>query len=345
MSNPYQALLARALSQHVNVQAGDITDALEAGLAGPTIFHLHWEDTLYAGAVTEYAAMDHVRCFLMELSVFQQNDGRLVWTMHNGRPHEDNFPAASAVLRTSLAKAANVIHVHNNVGASLARDAGACNEQIILVRHPNLAPAYPDDISDHAARRYFQIRPEETAFAFIGAMREYKGLDTLVRAFQMVYSTHPQSRLILGGRQRADIEARYIVTAPGVILIPRYVDDAVMQYVLHATDFVVLPYRRILTSGALALAFGFSRPAIVPQLASLLEIVRPGVDALVFRPGDEKDLADTMLRACSQGLEARLSMRRCALANAETTTFADLAIALLSRLDVQRGDSENLARL
>lgn len=105
-----------------------------------------------------------------------------------------------------------------------------------------------------------------------------------------------------------------------------------MQYVLRAADYVVLPYRRILTSGALALALGFERPVIVPDLAPLLEVVRADREALVFRAGDQVDLARTMLKACTQSKEARRSLRNNARQTGEAVTFAHLAAALAFRL-------------
>ena len=86
--------------------------------------------------------------------------------------------------------------------------------------------------------------------------------------------------------------------SPGIRLIPHFVDDGIVQYVLRAADYVVLPYKRILTSGAVALALGFGRPVIIPDLPTLLEGVQPGREALVFRTGDHGDLVRAMLEAC-----------------------------------------------
>jgi beta-1,4-mannosyltransferase len=87
-----------------------------------------------------------------------------------------------------------------------------------------------------------------------------------------------------------------------------------------------------LTSGALALALGFGRPVIVPDLAPLLEVVRPDREALVFRAGDQVDLARTMLEACTQSEETRCSLRSNARQTGAEVTFAHLAAAFAIRL-------------
>jgi beta-1,4-mannosyltransferase len=335
-SNPYQDLLAHALSGEADVRPGTITDALEALALGQVVFHLHWEDVLYAGAPTEAAASANIDIFLCQLAVFRELGGRLVWTLHNAGPHENRFPALSARLRVTLAGQADIVHVHGGVAANFARDAGAAPERILIVPHPNLAPAYPNDISDEAARRYFRFQRHETVFAFLGARRGYKGVDDLLRAFAEVHRVTPAAQLLLGGRQQTGSEARFLMPSPGVRLIPRFIDDGIVQYVLGSADYVVLPYRRILTSGAVALALGFERPVIVPDLAPLLEVVQPDREALVFRAGDQGDLERVMLKACAQSEITRRGLRSEARRTGEAVTFTHLAAALVDRLESAR---------
>jgi glycosyltransferase involved in cell wall biosynthesis len=58
---------------------------------------------------------------------------------------------------------------------------------------------------------------------------------------------------------------------------------------------VVLPYRKLDSSGVLATAIGYRRPAVVSDVGSLGEIVREFGAGLVVPPGDEAALA----AACS----------------------------------------------
>jgi len=330
VSNPYQDLLALALSDcGLNTRFGTITDALEATQSSPTVFHLHWEDTIYATASSENDARESVEAFLVELAVFREIGGLVVWTLHNAAPHEDAFPILSDRLRRSLAKQADIVHVHGSMASDLARRNGVSDERIILVPHPNIAPAYPNDIDDEAARRYFSIDHNETVFAFLGAVRSYKGVDMLLRAFAEVHRMQPKTQLILGGRQGKSQEGRYLMPSPGIRQIPHFVDDGIVQYVLRATDYVVLPYKRILTSGAVALALGFGRPVIIPDLPTLLEVVQPGREALVFRTGDHGDLVRAMLEACEHNWDYRVHLQEQALRTGQSVTFAHLATALL----------------
>ncbi|MBN9564345.1 MAG: glycosyltransferase [Alphaproteobacteria bacterium] len=326
-SVPYQDLLARSLEPWAASGAGTVTDALEAAATGPVVFHLHQEDAVTAGLAGD-AAREAVGLFLAELDAFRACGGRLVWTMHNAAPHEDREPELSRALRAALAVRADLLHVHGAIAARLARALGAPEQRIVIVPHPDLAPGYPDDVTDAAARRYFRLGPEHRVFAFMGAMRAYKGLDVLARAFDQLAPARPEARLIMAGRQAGWVEARYLAPSPQLLLVPRHVEDATVQYVLRAADFVVLPYRRILSSGSAALALGFGRPLIVPDLPPLLEVVRPGREAIVYRAGDADELTAALERACAMPPDERQAMRDAALAGGRSVNFDDLAAAL-----------------
>ena len=329
-SNPYQILLARSLAPWA-AAAGTVTDALEATGAASVVFHLHWEDAVMR-AVQAADARETVATFLAEIDALRACGGRLVWTMHNASPHEDRDPDLTHAFRTALATRADVLHVHGETGASLARALGAPEPRILVLRHPDLAPGYPDDITDAAARRYFHLDPGHLVFAFLGAMRGYKGVDLLVDAFGALVPARPEARLILAGRQADGGEARYLNPSPQVLLAPRHVEDATVQYVLRAADFVVLPYLRILTSGAAALAMGFGRPLIVPDLPPLLEVVEPGREAIVYRAGGEGALQAAMERACAMPASERQAMGQAALLSGRATSFDGLAKGLRNAL-------------
>ena len=325
-SNAYQACLARALG---DCRAGTIEDAL-LGYAPGDVFHQHWEDAIYAGArdVHEAAAS-----YLADLDAFLACGGRLVWTMHNATPHEDCHPAVSAALRAALVARAHIVHVHGLEAAKAARAIGAHEEQLLIVPHPGFHDAYPDDVIERQARRYFGVEPGVTVFAHLGAMRAYKGLDTLRAAFAALHARRPHTRLILAGRSTRTAPGRFVCPSPGVLLVPRHVEDSTVQYVMRAADFMVLPYARITTSSGVMLALTFARPVIVPSLPGLLEVVSPGRDALVYAPGDVTALTDCLDLACRLGQAARTTMQGHARKAADRLTFSDMAAAMRRAID------------
>ena len=327
--SPYQARLAERLAPHGwAVRPGSIAAAILAARAAPAVFHLHWEQPAYVAAADEAGAFALATEFLRALDTFRAAGGRLVWTLHNAAPHEEHFPAVNTAVQLGLAQRADVVHVHNHAGAAHAAMLGAPAASILLSRHPSYAETYPDDITDHAARQYLGLDAEDVVFTFFGAMRGYKGLPRLMRAFDLAHATLPSTRLVLAGRCPEPCTARVLAPTPALRLLSRQIADAEVQYVMRAADCVVLPYEAILTSGALALAQGFGRPVIVPDLPSMQEEVQDGVNGYLYAAGSDAALATTLWRAADDLPAVRGHMRTASRAAVAGRDFAGLAAAL-----------------
>lgn len=327
--SPYQSRLAETLAPHGwAVRPGDIGAAILAARTAPAVFHLHWEQPAYVAAVDEAGSLALAEGFLRSLDAFRAAGGLLVWTLHNAVPHEERFPAVNAAMQQGLARRADLVHVHNHAGAAHALTLGVPAGAIVLSRHPSYAETYPDDVTDHAARRYLGLAGEDVVFTFFGAMRGYKGLPRLMRAFDLAHGTLPGIRLVLAGRCPEPSAARVLVPTPALRLLPRQIADAEVQYVMRAADCVVLPYEAVLTSGALALAQGFGRPVIVPDLPSMLEEVTDGANGFLYAAGSDGALAATFWRAADDLPALRGPMREAAHAAVAGRDFAGLAAAL-----------------
>lgn len=105
----------------------------------------------------------------------------------------------------------------------------------------------PDDVGRGAARRYFGIGAEAPAFVTLGAARAYESLDLLLRAFASVRERLTEARLVVAGRTgQPACGARFVEPAPGVLMVPHYMDGATVQYALRAADHAVLAFRRVM---------------------------------------------------------------------------------------------------
>ena len=170
-------------------------------------------------------------------------------------------------------------------------------------------------------------------FAFLGAARGYKGLDHLRAAFAALHAARPDTALVLAGRQGIETTARYLAPAPGLRLIPRFIEDSTVQYVLRAADFVALPYRAILTSGAAMLALTFARPVIAPALPGLVEALGPELAPLCYPPDQPDALARALEAALAIGPAGRAALRQAASSRAAALPFSALGTALAGALE------------
>ena len=136
---------------------------------------------------------------------------------------------------------------------------------------------------DEACRR-IGIDPAQRYTLFFGLIRDYKGLDLLLKAWA---KWMPDGRkLLIAGEFYASRE-KYIslIEELGlqdrVVLHDRFIADEDVKYYLSAADALVLPYRTATQSGVTQIAYNFSLPMIVTRVGGLPEIVPDGRVGLV----------------------------------------------------------------
>lgn len=120
--------------------------------------------------------------------------------------------------------------------------------------------------------------PEGRYLLFFGFIREYKGLDLLLRALADERVRQRDIRLIVAGEyygkqefyeeliDELDIKDR-------VYLFTDYIPNEEVRYYFAAANLVVQPYRTATQSGISQLAYHFERPMIVTRVGGLPEIV------------------------------------------------------------------------
>jgi glycosyltransferase involved in cell wall biosynthesis len=330
--NPFQSMLYRAFPPGWTARSGDLQAAAAALAEGGrgVVFHLHWEDAIYREASHAAAAEALVESYLLRLDGFIAAGGRFVWTVHNEMPHEPRFAGLDGKLRTALAARARVVHMHSAVAAScMAPQLGISASRVLVTALGGFTGYYPDDISKVQARRYFGIDDNATVFVTLGALRAYKGLEALLDAFAAAHAEQPCIRLILAGRCGQQAAGRFVWLRPGVLMMPRYIDDSTIQYVMRAADFGVFAFRRVMVSSSVLLAETFGLPVIVPKLPTLQEMVESGRNGLIYPAGDTRALADAMLVAASLSTADRLALGRGAREDIRGRDWHHYASALI----------------
>lgn len=140
-------------------------------------------------------------------------------------------------------------------------------------------------------------------FLFFGQIKEVKGLEILIDAFAMVRKTRDDVVLIIAGKVWKDDFSKYslLIESLGlrrfIVLDIRYIHDNEVAAFYAASDFVVLPYKRIYQSGVLLMAMSYSKPVIVSNLLGMTEIVEDNLTGFIFEANNAHSLAATMIRA------------------------------------------------
>jgi glycosyltransferase involved in cell wall biosynthesis len=79
-----------------------------------------------------------------------------------------------------------------------------------------------------------------------------------------------------------------------VTILDRFITDAERDALLAEADAVILPYRRGYQSGVMIMAMSYGKVVIASDLASHREVIRHGVNGLLFPSEDFRALADLL---------------------------------------------------
>jgi glycosyltransferase involved in cell wall biosynthesis len=153
--------------------------------------------------------------------------------------------------------------------------------------------------------------PKSASILFVGSMTTNKRPLMLLRAFERVVTEVPEATLTMCGdgplMQAVQDRIRQNQLDGKVRLVPRATPESVIR-LLSQADVFVLPSQSEGLSNALLEAMAAGRVIVASSNESHSEILRDGVDALLFRLDDEKDLAgQIVLSLTDDQVRSRLS--------------------------------------
>jgi glycosyltransferase involved in cell wall biosynthesis len=205
-----------------------------------------------------------------------------VLTAHNVIAHEGRPGQAAA--RRRLLRAMDAVVVHSEHGREQASRLGADPARVRVIPHGAF---------DYLTSQRGELPlPDELAAVrapvvlFFGLIREYKGVDVLLRAWRSV----PEAELWIVGMPRVDMTPLRSLAPARVRFVPRFVNDLELPAYFRRADVVVLPYRDADQSGVLYTALAFGKPLVLSAVGGFSEVASHGAARLV-PPGDEHALA------------------------------------------------------
>lgn len=218
---------------------------------------------------------------------------RVICQIDNVEPHEHHI-VDRPFNRYFLGAVDGFVYMSEQVHGELKAYTSA---PMLFSPHP-MFENFGEAVDRAEACRRLGLDPDIRYMLFFGLIRDYKGLDLLLRAWA---SARPEGyRLIVAGEFYASRE-KYVslIDESGlrdeVALHDRFIPDEEVRYYFSAADCLVLPYRSATQSGVTQIAYNFSLPMIVTDVGGLPEIVPDGRTGLVCAPTAE-GIADALRR-------------------------------------------------
>jgi glycosyltransferase involved in cell wall biosynthesis len=233
--------------------------------------HIHWPEYIMSRGGSRYVrvirAMVAARALRMSVTRLKRHGVRVIWTVHNIRPHGSFARRTHLRLYRWLAAEADAVIVHTQHAAKLVRTELGRAGPIYLARHGNYIGAYRRASDDRdALRRRYGFGPSDEILLAFGQIRPYKRLVELASDLQRAPST---ARLIIAGapkdRAIADHLSRLASSDDRLVVLDRFISDEQVGELYTIADLAVLNYQELFSSGALMLAFSLELAVLAPS--------------------------------------------------------------------------------
>jgi PST family polysaccharide transporter len=296
--NPYHGELQRGLARGgVDVWSpNSLKDAfrkLSSGQESIDILHLH---ALPYFGLEPIALRRYVMFFFRLVRLLKRNTP-IVWTIHEIDNHDSNHRETESRFMRYLSRKVDGIIVHGHEAKRLVSERfGITASRIHVIPHGHYIDSYEKGMPRDAARSSLGLESQNLVLLFFGHLRPYKGIPEMVEAFKKIDA--PNARLVIAGlpitQAMEDEIARSVAGDSRIKFLPGRVHEDKVQVYMNACDLVVLPYRRILTSGAAILAMSFGKACIAPRAGCVTDMM-DDAGTIFFDPLKEGDL-DRALR-------------------------------------------------
>jgi len=176
--------------------------------------------------------------------------------------------------------------------------------------HP-LYDNFGKSVSKSLAKKHLGLEEETKYILFFGFIREYKGLDLLIKAFaDERFRKLPVKLLIAGefyidGKQYLELIDQ-LGLKNDIFLRTEFIENSEIVYYFCASDIVAQPYKDATQSGVTQIAYHFEKPMLTTNVGGLSEMVPDGKVGYVVAP-DVNEISEALLRFFNEDKEQEFS--------------------------------------
>lgn len=188
-------------------------------------------------------------------------------------------------------------------------------DRVKLSPHP-LYDNFGEAVEKRKARTELGLPQDKTILLFFGFIRDYKGLDVLMRAYAEALHNKQQPNLAAqdlllvvagefynNGEQYKQLEQELGLEGT-IAWHTDFIPDERVRLYFSAADLIVQPYKTATQSGVTQIAYHFERPMLVTNVGGLAEIVPNGKVGYVC-PVDEHAIAQALVQFAEMPADER----------------------------------------
>ncbi len=281
--------LVRADAYFPYLYAGRIRDVFEA--FRPEVLHIH----------------DHYPLSITAVREARRRGIPIVGTNHFVPANVEPYIPASTLLRPVLDRMLwqwmfrvyrrlDFVTAPSQAAVDLLQSQGLRVPMRAVSCGTDLTRFHPDPNVDRAAaRRTYGLEPDSKLFLYVGRVDREKRIDVLLHAIRLL--PRDDIQLAIAGQgaalNRLQLMSQTLQLGKRVRFLGR-VPNEHLNLLLNSADVFALASEAELLSIASLEAMATGRPLLLADAGALPELVVPGINGYLFRPGDARDAAQYM---------------------------------------------------
>lgn len=203
---------------------------------------------------------------------------KVVSILDNVIPHEPHF-WDKWLIRYFIRSVDRFIAMSESVREDCLKFLPAKRHDAVSFNPHPLYDNFGEAVSKAEARTFLHLPQNKTILLFFGFIRDYKGLDLLMKAYQKAYKEDlllvVAGEFYNNGAQYAELEKDLHLEGT-IEWRTDFIPDDKVRYYFSAADLIVQPYKTATQSGVTQIAYHFERPMLVTNVGGLAEIVPNG---------------------------------------------------------------------
>lgn len=206
-----------------------------------------------------------------------------IGVIHNSISHENKF-FEKKLLKIYLSSLTNIFTLSKNVLNQIKNISSSYNARSLY--HP-LPEKFGNKINKDEAKRRLKLKVKNRYILFFGLIREYKGVELLIRSIPKILEKNNDVKLMIVGENYISLKKYKILIdklgiSKNIIFKNEYVKNNDVKYWFSASELVILPYKTASQSGIIPLSIKFETPVVCSNINGLKEDVIDNQTGFLF---------------------------------------------------------------
>ncbi len=242
------------------------------------IIHIHWPEW-YLNSNYFLKAASYSFLLIVILLVAKCFGIKVVWTIHNLKPHEIKYRFLNKIFWRVYPKLVDGIISLSDANEKIAVKFHSIKDNVsrATIYHGLYTEIYNNNIKSNEAKELLNINKKDRVCLFLGQVKKYKNVDELVKVFTSGGGLNKYT-LIIAGKFESEEYYKETLELIGdnenILLYNKFISDDDLQVFFNAADLSVLPFKDIFNSGSALLSLTFNTSVLLPESENFLEYGR-----------------------------------------------------------------------